>query len=104
MKRLAFAAVFAASACAGDETVTGYAPTGTTWHLVELDGADFTARATLVFGENGAFSGDAPCNRYGGASTVPYPWFQAAQVFSTKRACADLDAETAFFASKRFLS
>lgn len=83
-------------ACTGDETVAGYGGADRTWVLTELDGSPFTARATLQFPQAGKIAGDAPCNRYSGAMTTPYPWFAATQVISTKMACPELEAETKF--------
>lgn len=85
------------SACQADETVASYGAADREWTLVELNGAAFTARATLTFGEDGRISGQAPCNRYSGTNTVPYPWFKTGPVAATKMACPDLGAESAFF-------
>jgi len=76
-----------------DETVSGHGGHDKTWVLRSLDGATFPARATLTFPEEGEIAGEAPCNRYSGQQTVPYPWFSAERILSTKRACPDLDAE-----------
>jgi heat shock protein HslJ len=92
------AAALLLSACK-DETISGYADAGAIWSLVELDGSAFQASATLNFPEKGRIVGNAPCNSYSGTQTAPYPWFETGPILSTKRACADLDAETAFFAA-----
>ena len=93
---LLFATLFL-TACIGDETVSGYGGADRVWLLAEVDGATFTAHATLQFPEAGKIAGDAPCNRYSGAMTTPYPWFGATRIASTKMACPDLVAETNFF-------
>lgn len=80
-----------------DETVSGYAGTEVTWVLQSIDEAAFAARATLTFPEEGRIAGSAPCNNYFAEQTVPYPWFKAGPIGSTKRACPDLEAETRFF-------
>jgi len=85
--------------CTGDETVSGYGAAGTTWRLVELDGARFPARATLTFPEEGRIAGDGPCNAFTADQTAPYPWFDAERIAATRRACPDLDAEAAFFSA-----
>ena len=92
------AAALLLSACK-DETISGYADAGVVWSLVELDGAAFQASATLSFPEKGRIAGQAPCNSYSGTQTAPYPWFETGPILSTKRACPDLNAETAFFAA-----
>ena len=69
----------------------------TVWTLTELNGTPFPATATLVFDAEGRFSGQAPCNRYSSGTAVPPPAFQAEPILSTRMACPDLDAETAYF-------
>lgn len=79
-----------------DETVSGYGAADVTWHLAELDGAPFTASATLEFPEEGKIAGDAPCNRFFGVQSAPYPWFKAEELGTTRRACPELDQEALF--------
>ncbi|UYV36653.1 META domain-containing protein [Rhodobacteraceae bacterium D3-12] len=69
---------------------------GHVWQLIELNGAPFTARATLTFPEPGKLAGQAPCNRYFGKMWGDYPWFKAGQIGATRRACPELAAEQAF--------
>ena len=96
MRHALLLATLCLTACIGDETVAGYGGADRIWILEELDGAPFTARATLHFPETGMIAGEAPCNRYSGVMTTPYPWFAATRVVSTRMACADLDAEAKF--------
>ncbi|MCI2399718.1 META domain-containing protein [Aliiroseovarius subalbicans] len=96
---LAAIALAALASCEGDETISGYSDTKVTWVLEELDGVPFTARATITFPEEGKIAGEAPCNRYFGAQTAPYPWFDVDGVGATRMACPDLDAEGRFFAA-----
>ena len=84
-------------ACQSDETVAGYGAAGKTWHLTELAHKTFPARATLSFPEEGQVAGQGPCNTYSATMTVPYPWFEAGPIRSTKMACPDLNEETAYF-------
>lgn len=84
-------------ACQADETIAAYGGAGVTWTLVEQNGAPFTARATLEFGEDGQVSGQAPCNRFSFTNGLPYPWFETGPIAATKMACPDLQAEAAFF-------
>jgi heat shock protein HslJ len=79
-----------------DETVSGHGGQAAVWGLVSIDGTPVTARATLSFPEEGVIAGEAPCNRYSAQQTVPYPWFRAERIISTRRACPELDAETRF--------
>ena len=93
------AAAVALSACQGDETVTAYGGAGKTWVLREIDNAPFTARTTLTFPEPGQITGQGPCNGYSATLRVPYPWFDAENLISTKTACPDLAQETVYFQS-----
>ena len=80
-----------------DETVSGYGGSEQVWQLVEINGDEFRATATLEFGRNGRVTGQGPCNTFSATQTVPYPWFELDQIASTKMACADLAAETIYF-------
>lgn len=98
MRALAIAVLLALpAACAGDETISGYADPGAIYVLAEIDGAPFPARATIAFPDEGRAAGDGPCNRWSAAQTAPYPWFGLGPVAATRRACPDLAAEGAFF-------
>ena len=90
MRFLAFTLLSLIPACQADETLR-------VWTLSEINGQPFPARATLTLSEKGAISGKAPCNRYSASMTVPYPWFEAGPIRSTKMACPDLTAEAQFF-------
>lgn len=90
---------FVLGACYKDETVAGYGGADQVWTLIEMGGAPFTARATLVFPEPGRLSGQGPCNSYGGEQTAPYPWFDAKAIFSTRMACQNLREEAAYFSA-----
>jgi heat shock protein HslJ len=79
-----------------DETLSGYGAADTVWILQSIDGKRFSPRATITFTEEGKIAGEAPCNRFFGAQLAPYPWFEAAQIASTKRSCPDHKAETQF--------
>ncbi|WP_420556813.1 META domain-containing protein [Roseovarius sp.] len=82
--------------CSGDETLSGHGAADRTWQLEELDGTAFDSTATITFPEEGKIVGEAPCNRYFAAQLQPYPWFEAAEIGTTRRACPDLAQETAF--------
>ncbi|MCX7566776.1 META domain-containing protein [Sulfitobacter sp. F26169L] len=101
MKTFLFAVVLltALSACKGDETVRAYGGADHVWTLKELGGATFPAKATLTFPKAGEIAGEGPCNRYFGALKTPYPWFDAGPIGSTRVACPEMTAETAFLAA-----
>lgn len=79
-----------------DETVSGYADPEATYHLSEIDGVAFTSAATIAFPEEGRVQGMTPCNTWSAEQGAPYPWFELGTVAATKRACPDLEEETAF--------
>lgn len=82
-----------------DETVSGHGGAAATWTLRSIDGASYPARATLTFPDEGTLAGEAPCNRYSGAQTLPYPWFRAEALATTKRACPESEAETRYLSA-----
>ncbi|MCF6232890.1 MAG: META domain-containing protein [Rhodobacteraceae bacterium] len=91
-----FSALFLA-ACREDETVAAYGGAGQQWHLIEIDGKPFNARATVTFPQPGKIAGQAPCNAYSGTMTAPYPWFETGPLAATRMACDALGSETRFF-------
>jgi heat shock protein HslJ len=81
---------------------------GSEWHLVTMGrvGASSlpapSARVTLKFGNDGRISGSGGCNSYGGNYRVQGNRLTLSQVFSTKRACIDENAnkqESQYFAA-----
>ncbi|WP_435311825.1 META domain-containing protein [Primorskyibacter sedentarius] len=88
--------ILALAACERDETLAAYGGAGD-WRLSALDGAVYSATATMRIGDGGEVSGRAACNAWGASQTAPYPWFELTPIVATKRACADLGAEAAFF-------
>lgn len=84
------------TACKADDAVP--AP-GMVWELKKLDGALFSAAATISFPEPGVVAGKAPCNSYRGAQVGTMPAFATEGIAATRRACADLALESAFFQS-----
>ncbi|MEB8387893.1 META domain-containing protein [Rhodobacteraceae bacterium KMM 6894] len=83
-------------ACSSDETLTAYGAADTEWRLIQIDGNDFQATASIRFSPAGAVTGQAPCNRFNAVQTAPYPWFALDKVAITRRACPDLAQENAF--------
>lgn len=81
-----------------DETLTGYANSGA-YTLISINDAPAPYSATLILGENGSFSGQAPCNTYSGTITVPYPWFATTAIAATRMACPDLALESKYFSA-----
>ena len=84
------------TACRGDETLSAYGASDKIWKLTELDGAPFTARATISFPEPGQITGQAPCNRFNSTQTAPYPWFEMGEAMVTRMACPEGEAEARF--------
>jgi len=90
--------VLALAACT-DESLSGYADPAAIYRLTKIDGAPFAARATASFPDKRRIAGQAPCNRYSGELSAPYPWFKTGPLMVTRMACADLAAEQIFFAA-----
>lgn len=84
------------AACLGDETLTAYGAADRVWTLQEIDRTSIDETVTLRFPEEGRIEGQAPCNRFSGRQSVPYPWFKAEQIAVTRRACPALAVENAF--------
>ena len=91
--------ILALVGCQPDESVSKFTDPNAEYHLIEIDGEPFTARATIAFPKEGEVVGQAPCNRYFARQTVPYPWFALEGIGATRMACEDLNAETTFFAA-----
>ena len=81
---------------------------GSEWHLVAMGPVGSGslpapgARVTLKFGNDGRISGSGGCNSYGGNYRVQGNRLTLSQVFSTKRACIDANAnkqESQYFAA-----
>lgn len=85
------------AACEGDESLSGYAETDVTYVLTELNGVAFAPRATMLLQRGGDVGGEAPCNMWRARQSAPYPWFALGPIAATRMACADLEAEVAFF-------
>ena len=72
---------------------------GTSWKVVELDGAPFPATAVATLTEDGRITGQAPCNAYTADYEGHWPDISFKPVSRTRMACPELAAETAFFAA-----
>jgi len=77
--------------------VSGYADPQTVYRLQEINGARFTAQATITFPQEGSIKGRAPCNSYNASQSAPYPWLDLGPIAATRAACADLGQERVFF-------
>ena len=88
---------------------------GSEWHLVSMGrvGAESSivpgTKITLMFGNDGRVSGSGGCNNYGGNYRVEGDRITFSQLFSTRRACTNTDANrqeasylSALEASNRF--
>lgn len=95
MKHIALILMLAG--CAAAPTVSEFVDPNAVYELERLGGAPFAARATITFPGAGKVSGEAPCNRWSGDQALNYPLVKIGPILSTKRACPDQAAETAFF-------
>ncbi|WP_295311557.1 META domain-containing protein [Roseobacter sp.] len=99
-------AVLLLAGCYGDETATAYGAADKTWVLEEIGGTAATGRTTLLFPEPGTIAGETACNRYSASMTVPYPWFEAGPVATTRKACPEdaTASERAYLATLQTMS
>lgn len=84
-----------------DETLAGFAPTGSVYVLEEWAGNKELPHLTLHFERPGRISGKAPCNTFSGLITAPYPWFDLEDLEITKVACPSLSVEIALLSELR---
>ncbi|WP_226782166.1 META domain-containing protein [Oceaniglobus trochenteri] len=92
-------------ACAAsDETISAFVDPDTEFRLESIAGKDFPATATISFPGEGKVLGKAPCNRWSAPQTEPYPWVKIGPILSTRRACPEQAAETAFFDALRAMT
>ena len=104
MKRsIVLLATLALTACAITSREATTDLPGTSWQLVELDGADVVGDVppTLAFDETGTVSGTGGCNTFSGEVSIDGPELSFGPLASTQMACADEDVsaqEAAFFA------
>ena len=77
-------------ACAGDESIYAYGAKGKIWVLEEISGSPAPIHMTMEFLASGAVRGTLACNVFSGKQTAPYPWFEIAQLATTKRACPNI--------------
>ncbi|WP_025054760.1 META domain-containing protein [Sulfitobacter noctilucicola] len=80
-----------------DETLRSYGGAGHEWQLIEMNGDTFDGQATLTFPTRNVIAGRGPCNSYQSRNAVPFPWFGAEPIRSTRMACPSLAQETEFF-------
>lgn len=93
MRLLPLLAGLAMTAC----TAQAEDPTGVTWALRALDGQPVDIPATLTLGPDGAVSGKAPCNSYGGRNKATLPEMKLSPLRATRMACDRLADEKVYF-------
>ena len=96
MFRFVFALPVLIAACSPDQTVSAFVESDASYRLVEIDGAPYTASATIAFPEQGIITGSAPCNSFSATQSAPYPWLEIGSIRATRRACPNMDEETRF--------
>jgi heat shock protein HslJ len=98
-----FAAVFFVSifsGCGSSKSVSQNADlSGTEWTMFEMNGNKYEApeKVTIKFDESGKkVTGQAPCNSYGGASTISSNKISFSDMYSTKMFCDNSNVEQDF--------
>ncbi|MEH7827244.1 META domain-containing protein [Gemmobacter denitrificans] len=93
---IAAAALTLLTACQPEAAPLTDADLAKEWRVVQLDGKEFAARATLDLTEPGKAFGQAPCNRWFAGREGSLPELRFGAAGATRMACPDLDAEAAF--------
>jgi heat shock protein HslJ len=77
--------------CAGNSPEAGSELWGTSWRLVELQGAAALegVEATLEFPESGRVTGNGSCNRFNGSVQVTGSSVMVRQLAATRMACIE---------------
>jgi heat shock protein HslJ len=77
--------------CAGNSPAAGSELWGTSWRLVEIQGAAALegVEATLEFPEAGRVSGNGSCNRFSGSVQVTGNSVMVRQLAATRMACIE---------------
>ena len=84
----------------GAQEASGVSLAGTEWRVLELDGksADTNVTSTLIFGADGAVSGNGGCNTFRGDVDIEGTTMKFGQLASTMMACEDAkSAQEALF-------
>ena len=68
--------LFLLGQCGPDETISGYAGTGSRWDLVSLGEEAASGTLTLEFPKTGRITGTGPCGTFAGRQAAPYPWIE----------------------------
>ena len=76
--------------------------TGTTWHLIQLEGRDVNFDAEMfnvTFGEDGKFNGRGACNSFGGnyKADTAKETLEIGTVAATRALCPDIEVEQKLF-------
>ena len=98
MIRISLIALFILTTCFKDETVSGQTDSRAIWQLTAMNETPIDINVTITFPEEGKIAGQAPCNRYFGNQTVPFPWFEVSGLGSTRMACQNMELEGQYFA------
>ncbi|MER2507960.1 META domain-containing protein [Amaricoccus sp.] len=69
---------------------------GTTWKLVELGGAPYTASTTATLTEDGRVTGQAPCNAFNANYVGRWPDLSFETVATTRAICPQIEEERLF--------
>jgi heat shock protein HslJ len=70
-----------------------------TWRVAEINSVAFPQRTVLHFGKDGRVEGDGPCNIFSARFAAHWPDLEFKGLTATEMACAEIAAETAFFAA-----
>lgn len=96
MRGLVCMAAFISAGCSGAAFSAASGPLRGEFAVVEVDGAavDASLSATVAFEDQGAVTGDAGCNRFGGSFKQDGGSISIGPLMSSRRACEPVIMET----------
>lgn len=94
MRKLIPAVLLVLAACSGD---SDKAKIPGEYTLVAIEGVEVSGTPSLNIGEDGAVSGQGPCNMFTGQNRAELPALDLGALATTRRACLQEGGEGAFF-------
>ncbi|MEO1306566.1 MAG: META domain-containing protein [Pseudomonadota bacterium] len=82
--------LFLLGQCGPDETISGYAGTGSRWDLVSLGEEAASGTITLEFPKTGRIAGTGPCRPSYVPQAAPYPWIEIRNLDAPPDDCAEI--------------
>ncbi|ABL70922.1 META domain-containing protein [Paracoccus denitrificans] len=95
MRKLILALTLGLAACGAESDET--AQIAGEYTLIAVEGVEVSGQPTLRIAEDGAVSGQGPCNLFTGQNRAALPALDLGALATTRRACLQEGGEHAFF-------